>query len=542
MHPIDPSHNTSTRPTPTDAGPTPTGTPQAPRYIVHGPNGITLEVGSFDEQLRALAAIAQMIPDAPPAPPPSPAQQPRTMTPALYASRAAAARTMGRHGTGAGLQPDDEDGYLEAAAPAARRVKQSPFAPARFQSGPRVADSSHRLVTELMDEYLAQLPSSCMLNDKGQYECASALKLYLEVTGDKPLIGVTRMDAQRFVRTMEKWPKDATKKPIYRNLTVEQILETADTIQARRLAPVTVNNKVHFVRGFFEYVRLTNGLRFNPFDSVALPAPVAQFVRTPFTEAELASIFDPVHLKRLLAPQGYWLPVLAHFTGGRLREISQLYVDDVETILGIPVVHFADRFEGQQVKNQSSKRVVPLHDELIKLGFLDYVAMVRERGYNRLFPGMGWFHGDAGFLMGKRLNETYYPNVCGLGPGKTFHCHRHHFIDQAIRSGLTDADVAPLTGHKLEAQSVIRRNYVQASTLPQRKTHLMSIPLAPVIIPPYDPAQFEPYFVQLERNGRLVAAKKAPRDLKVISMPPRKKLAPVFPDVEDDEEDGDGEE
>ncbi|QDE39872.1 site-specific integrase [Luteibacter pinisoli] len=508
----------------------------APRFFVQGPNGISIEVGSFDEQLRALTVLSHTMSQAallsPFATPPAP-----SMTHDLYASHEAARRTLDGDGIGTGIQTIDEDGYLEGAAPAARRIKQSPFGPARYAKPQRIADSSHRAVTELMDEYMAQLPSSCMLNEKGQYECATALKLYLEVTGDKPLLGVTRLDAQAFVRTMEKWPKDATKKPAYKGLTVAQVLETADKIGAKRLSPVTVNNKVAFVRGFFEYVRLTNGLRFNPFDSVALPAPVAQFVRLPFTAPELASIFHPAHLKRLLAPQGYWLPVLAHFTGGRLREISQLYVDDIEIILGMPVVHFSDRFPGQQLKNESSRRVVPLHDELIDLGFLDYVATVRAKGYQRLFPGMGWFHGDAGFLMGKRLNETYYPKVCGLGPGKTFHCHRHHFIDQAAKSGLVDADIARLTGHKLQAQSVIRRNYVQSSTLAVRKAHLMSIPLAPIFIPPYNPAQFEPHFVQLERNLRLVENKKAPRPLKVITMPPRKKLPPALSD-EGSEDDG----
>jgi integrase len=517
--------------------------PQPPRYVVQGPNGWTLEVNSLAEQLQALQAIAQMTgfgmnpgfnagfnpgfnsgmnpgmnPGFPnPAFPPqlpfpqSHAQYPPSLI--GHASTAAARMTM-----------DDESGFGEGRAPASRRIAHSPWDPARFerQVAPVV---DRRLLTELMDEYLAQLPATAMLNDKGQYECAFALKLYLDITGDRPLTGVTRLDAQKFVRMMERWPKNASKIGAYRDLSPAQVIETANQLDAARLSPVTINNRVGYVRGFFEYVRLTNGLRFNPFDSVALPAPVAQFVRMPFSDSDLAAIFDPKNLKRLLAPQAYWLPVLAHYTGGRLRELSQLYLDDIDNIVGIPVVHFADRFPGQRLKTWSSKRVMPLHPDLDGLGFYQYVAFLRDMGHKHLFPGMPWFKDDAGFLIGKRLNETYYPKVCGLDDGMTFHCHRHHFINQASRSGLADPDIARLTGHALDAPSVIRTNYIQSSTLAERYAHLQSISFGTVVIPSYNRAQFDPYFVQVARNERLVKNKKAPHPLRVITNPPRSKPA-----------------
>lgn len=65
----------------------------------------------------------------------------------------------------------------------------------------------------------------------------------------------------------------------------------------------------------------------------------------------------------------------------------------------------------------------------------------------------------------------------------------------------------------------------------ERHRHLMSIPLAPVSIPPYDHAQFQPYFVQLERNSRLVANHKAARPLRVMTSPPRKN-GPMGPMVD----------
>ncbi|MEX1826811.1 site-specific integrase [Luteibacter sp. CQ10] len=514
----------------TSSSPNAQHSPGSARYVVHGPNGFTLEVNSLAEQLQALQALAAMTgiqaPAALPVDPSHALGAPVSPTRPLHAA----------HPSGSPLPHEWED-LDHGHAPSARHFrKDGPWDPARFRKRTATPSADVRPLTELMDEYLGQLPSSGMLNDKGQYECAFALKHYIEITGDKPMTGVTRADAVKFVRVMERWPKNLSKLSAYKGMTPAQILDTADLLDAKRLSPVTVNNKVGYVRGFFEYVRLTNVLRFNPFDTVALPAPEPQYVRIPFTAQDLAAIFDPTNLRRLLAPQAYWLPVLAHYTGCRLRELSQLYLKDIETIVDIPVVHIADRFPNQRIKNWASRRVVPLHPELIGLGFLDYVDSLRGKGETHVFPGMPWFHGDAGFLIGKRLNETYYRKVCGLDQGMTFHCHRHHFIDQAAKSGLADPYIARLSGHALEAQSVIRTNYIQASTLPERYQHLLGIPLGPVTIPPYDPAQFEPYFALVKRNEMLVEKKKAPRPIRVISNPPRSKAAKARPAGSGEEE------
>ncbi|UPG94306.1 hypothetical protein [Luteibacter aegosomatissinici] len=48
-----------------------------------------------------------------------------------------------------------------------------------------------------------------------------------------------------------------------------------------------------------------------------------------FHHADLAQIFAPEHLAKLTAPHKYWAPLIAHFTGMRVNEIAQLYVEDV---------------------------------------------------------------------------------------------------------------------------------------------------------------------------------------------------------------------
>ncbi len=49
-------------------------------------------------------------------------------------------------------------------------------------------------------------------------------------------------------------------------------------------------------------------------------------------------------------------------------------------------MHITTEGEGEKsVKTKGSMRVVPIHSELIRLGFLDYHAGMKQAGQTRLF-------------------------------------------------------------------------------------------------------------------------------------------------------------
>ena len=83
----------------------------------------------------------------------------------------------------------------------------------------------------------------------------------------------------------------------------------------------------------------------------------------------------------------YWLPLLAVMTGAREAELCQLAVSDIgqDIKTGMWLVDLNAKGE-KKLKNQSSKRAVPIHPQLIELGLLDYVSLARARGEQRLFP------------------------------------------------------------------------------------------------------------------------------------------------------------
>lgn len=164
-------------------------------------------------------------------------------------------------------------------------------------------------------------------------------------------------------------------------------------------------------------------------------------------------------------PYHYWLPILALYCGGRLNELSQLYLSDVVIHEGIHCLDFnlsgedkLDIDEGdladatdKSLKNISSARVVPLPQRIIDLGLIAYVEKLKALGHVRVFPEL-LFDKEKGYgkYAGKWFNDSFMGKQLGIPRNgqKTFHSMRHNF---ATALGALHADPnqkSDLMGHK----------------------------------------------------------------------------------------------
>jgi len=99
----------------------------------------------------------------------------------------------------------------------------------------------------------------------------------------------------------------------------------------------------------------------------------------------------------------YFAPLLLEYTGGRLEEVAGLAVEDV-VLEPIPHLHIRPN-EFRRIKNAQSNRLVALHPELIRLGFLNYVERIRELGYRCVFPDL--WSPTSQSSMGSRLYDEF---------------------------------------------------------------------------------------------------------------------------------------
>ena len=123
-----------------------------------------------------------------------------------------------------------------------------------------------------------------------------------------------------------------------------------------------------------------------PFDAKDLQA--AQWRQTIFDAPLFSERKIPVAAQ---GDAGVWLPLLALFGGSRQAEFAGLRVADIREDENerYPLMWFTrDRKAGRRLKTKTSERVVPVHPELIELGFLDFVAARRKADGEQawLFP------------------------------------------------------------------------------------------------------------------------------------------------------------
>ncbi len=142
-----------------------------------------------------------------------------------------------------------------------------------------------------------------------------------------------------------------------------------------------------------------------------------------------------------------WLPLLALFSGARLEELGQLRTTDVGREGEISFIDINTHDDGKRVKNCHSRRKVPIHPQLVALGFLDYVEERRLQDDSRLFPELrpddhGQVTGNWSRWWGRYARRNGLTDV-----RKVFHSFRHTFKSACREAALGKEIHDAITGH-----------------------------------------------------------------------------------------------
>jgi integrase len=157
----------------------------------------------------------------------------------------------------------------------------------------------------------------------------------------------------------------------------------------------------------------------------------------------------------------YWLPLLALYTGARVEELAQLAPSDVQEAAYTDasgaahaawVIRVSDEGEGQELKTASSRRRIPIHSDLIALGFVKYAASMKS---SRLFPDLK--PDVTGTESGNWVKWfSKHKRALGITDGRmVFHSFRHLFKHTLRELHVTEEVNDALTGHS--SASVGRR-------------------------------------------------------------------------------------
>ncbi|RYH02129.1 hypothetical protein EU805_09720 [Salipiger sp. IMCC34102] len=231
-----------------------------------------------------------------------------------------------------------------------------------------------------------------------------SVALFIYTTGVQLVTDIRTHHIESFARILrDELPKTYWKAPREQSLTFKELREiNVSTSDAKiGLAAASIERHVTALKSVMTYARREG-------HHVPFLLRIAGLVpQDPRTEAEKRAVFTETDVQRLFAhplwsgcknklrrhqpgqqvfkDHHYWINLILALTGARRGEIAGLLAMDVLAEGGIPYVYIRpNHLRG--LKKVHCKRRIPLHPQILELGFLDFVESARDRGAIALFP------------------------------------------------------------------------------------------------------------------------------------------------------------
>lgn len=332
----------------------------------------------------------------------------------------------------------------------------APHAPLSFEAKPGALTLSQVFEKWAEDKLLTDAKAGKTVDEFG-----GVVRRFQELYGDMEVRSITRSLVGDFRVALGKLP---TKGQGIRGLSAPQAIAKAEAEGLPKASLSTIYKQLNAMRAVLNFgVKRLEAMDEEPVSASGIlktlaKAAARQETRTgedkSFTKADLRRMFDSPLFRGDWKPARadfgvalYWMPLLLVYTGARREEIAQLLASDVVRCPDTDVWYLSLRPDvDKSVKGASSRRRVPLHADLLKLGFVRYVESLPKEG--PVFPHLiehssnGLGHG-VGLAWGRYLRRELGMTV----EAAPFHGFRHTFKTLCREVGVPKEVHDWLTGH-----------------------------------------------------------------------------------------------
>jgi len=289
------------------------------------------------------------------------------------------------------------------------------------------------------------------------------LEEFVEIVGDFDFSRVTKKEVSYYIDVQTKLPPNRKKSQKYRDLTIKQVMEL-NLSQKETQTPQNINKRLSKLSVFGNWGVRQGLLLTNPFSGMKFLVKKQPNRRQPFTTDDLKKILKPetylnwtinfehpykIHKVNNKLPY-YWVFLLGIFSGMRTNEMCQLRCSDIRKEKNIWFM-FVEDSENTKVKTESSIRKVPLHPQLVELGFIDYVGNLRKKKKTRVFWELREDRDGFASKVSRHYNEKFLPAI-GVWEKhkKVLYCTRHTFINKLHSEKVDENVIKTLVGHEKE--------------------------------------------------------------------------------------------
>jgi len=328
---------------------------------------------------------------------------------------------------------------------------------------PRELAGPGESIFEVFELYAAENPNQVKADTLNQ--ARRDIGLFAQFVGSTyPVKLISKKNVREWKALLLKYPVKASESKVFRGMSFEQTVQHNAQVGKPTITPRTVNRHLSSLGAFCRWLVSHGYLDQNPVDGMTLNKEKHSKTLT-FSAEQLNVIFrsplftgcrsddQPRFIKQpgnvMIRDHRYWVPLIMLFSGARPGEIGQLAIDDLREEHGQWIMHITDDGDGEKsVKNDNSRRILPVHEELLRLGLIDRHSRLKQAGQTRLFPeakrnSRGQMMADFSRMFSRYLSGLSIKN----GRGYSQYSFRHGAADALRRAGYLDHEFKFLMGH-----------------------------------------------------------------------------------------------
>lgn len=321
-------------------------------------------------------------------------------------------------------------------------------------------------VDELIEEYCRH--KKVEWTEKTLATHRPKLKLLSDfIGGDRRADTITRDDLRPYPDALLRLRKNF-------HLSTGKTLQSFQTsAEHARIQPSTATTILARTTALFRWAFHKGYIGSNPAEGLSITVPKTKKghrSRRPFTKDELAQLFsaplfagsrtryrrfEPGEVENRDAY--FFVPVVAYYTGARLGELIQLHFADCVLDGPVPYISInedSDAKHGEDgykhVKSDAGVRKIPLHPDIMALGFADFVKRQRKmagspkRVFHQIKFGMD---GQPSTVFSKWFGR--FLDKVGLDdPALVFHSFRHSAEDYLRTNKVPKYIIDQIIGHE----------------------------------------------------------------------------------------------
>lgn len=319
---------------------------------------------------------------------------------------------------------------------------------------PHQQEQTSEPLSKIIDAYWSENEKAGNWTERTKGEYQTCLEVLVWLLKPNTQIHTVSFETMRKVKDiLHQLPKNFKNKTEYKGKTPSEIIRMT-TPETSKLSTSTINKYLGVYAGLFGFALRNNYIKVNPASGLQIKqkGKKESEQRDIFNESDLIKLFKNYRHRQ---PYQYWLPLLGLYTGCRIEELCQLYSEDIQKEGDIWIIDINSN-NGKRLKTEGSRRKVPIHPTLIKLGFVEFALSKPERIFDELkMIKHRYSHYPSRWFGEYKISRGI------VSKKKTFHSFRHTLINNLKQQQVTDYIIAELVGHTMESMTMSRygKNY-----------------------------------------------------------------------------------